>query len=279
MTREVDESALLDRFSNKYKLIKSDLLKRIELSSCGCDYGSTSFTTLEQVKKLGSMLALGADKHLLEVGAGAGWPGLYLAKESGCAVTLTDLPIEGLRVAQQRAVLDELSNECSMVVASGSILPFGTGLFDAISHADVLCCLIEKLEVLQSCRSVVKPDGKMVFTVISIAPGLSETDYLKAVECGPSFIAAESSYPDLLAETDWELIGQIDLSNEFHETLKVMLNNELHYASDLEEMLGKKETMRRLSRTEESIYGLENSLIRRELFEAVPAKYTKPHRH
>ena len=272
MARDVNESALFDRFSNKYKLVKSDLLKRIELSNCGCDYGSTSFTTLEQVKKLGSMLALGADKHLLEVGAGAGWPGLYLAKESGCAVTLTDLPIEGLRVAQQRAVLDELSNERSMVVASGAALPFGAGLFDAISHADVLCCLVGKLEVLRSCRDVVKPEGKMVFTVILTAPGLSEADYLKAVECGPSFIAAEGSYPDLLAEADWELISQLDLSNEFHETLKVMQNNELHYADVLEEMLGKEETMRRLSRTKESIYGLEHSLIRRELFEAVPAK-------
>jgi hypothetical protein len=42
---------------------------------CGCDYGSTSFTTVEQVDSLGSMLALTPGKHLPDIGAGAGWPG------------------------------------------------------------------------------------------------------------------------------------------------------------------------------------------------------------
>jgi hypothetical protein len=85
MSRDLDEKALFERFLKKYRLVQSELLKKIERSNCGCDYGSTSFTTLGQVKTLGTMLALGPGKRLLEVGADSGWPGLFLAQESGCA--------------------------------------------------------------------------------------------------------------------------------------------------------------------------------------------------
>ena len=271
MPRDLEERALFERFSKRYQLAPSELLKKIERSNCGCDYGSTSFTTVEQVKILAAKLALGPKKRLLEVGAGSGWPGLYLAQESGCDVTLTDLPIEGLHLAKERAVQDQLSGTSEMVAASGSALPFRAGSFDAISHADVLCCLVEKLAVLKACREVVNPQGRMVFTVILTTPGLSDSAYLKAVESGPSFVAAEDSYPNLIAAAGWDLVEQIDLSAEFLKTLQVMLENELLYADDLENLLGKEEALRRLTRTNESIYGLEHDLIKRELFHCAPA--------
>lgn len=271
MAGAVDEKALFERFSKRYKLAGSELLKQIERSNCGCDYGSTSFTTLDQVKNLGSMLSLGPKQQLLEVGAGSGWPGLYLAQESGCDLTLIDLPIEGLQLAKQRAVLEQLPGSIRMVVASGAALPFRAGMFDAISHADVLCCLVEKLSVLKSCREVVSADGKMVFSVILTSPGLSPADYRRAVACGPSFVAAPAEYPDLIDESGWKLVEQCDLSASFLDTLKLMRGNELRHADALEDLLGREETIRRLTRNESSIYGIEQGLIRRAIFLAVPA--------
>jgi cyclopropane fatty-acyl-phospholipid synthase-like methyltransferase len=270
MTQDVDEAALFERFSRKYSLVRSELLTKIERSNCGCDYGSTSFTTVEQVDRLGSMLALTPGKHLLDIGAGAGWPGLYLAKKSGCDVTLTDLPIEGLQRAKERAALDKLPGKNSMVIASGAMLPFSNGRFNAISHADVLCCLIEKLGVLKACREAISSDGNMAFSVILTTPGLTGADYRKAVESGPSFIAADDDYPNLIRAAGWDLIEQIDLSADFFTTLGVMRDNELENADELEKLLGSEETERRLRRTEESLYGLERGLIRRELFHALP---------
>jgi ubiquinone/menaquinone biosynthesis C-methylase UbiE len=271
MPRDVDEKALYERFSRKYALVQSELLREIERSNCGCDYGATSFTTLSQVRNLGAMLQLGPGRHLLEVGAGSGWPGLYLAKTSGCDLTLTDLPIEGLLLARERAASDRLSGGCNTVVSSGSALPFRQGIFDAVSHADVLCCLVEKRQVLEACREVVRADGRMVFTVILTTPGLTGDEYRKAIESGPSFVAAEDTYPALIAASGWKLIEQIDLSGEFLDTLRVMRENELRYCEQLEQLLGTEEADWRLSRTDESIFGLEHGLIRRELFHAVPA--------
>ena len=267
---DVDEEALFERFSKKYKLVGSELLKQIERSNCGCDYGATSFTTQDQAKNLGSMLSLAPGKHLLDVGAGAGWPGLYLAQESGCDLTLTDLPIEGLQLAKQRAAQDRLPGSSRMVVASGAALPFRPGMFDAISHADVLCCLAEKLSVLKSCRAVIAENGNMVFSVISTSPGLSQADYRRAVECGPSFVGAPAEYPELIDEAGWKLIKHIDLSASFSKTLQVMLKNELRYAKELRDLLGEEEILHRLARSDALIYGVEQGLIRRELFQAVP---------
>jgi len=271
MPRDIDEKALFDRFSSKYELINSDLLQQIERSSCGCDYGATSFATREQVNDLGTMLGLEPSKRLLEVGAGAGWPGLYLAKKTGCDVTLTDLPIEGLRIAKQRAASDNITGISRMAVASGSALPFREGWFHAISHSDVLCCLVDKISVLNACREVIHAAGKMVFSVILISPDLSHDDYQRALEGGPSFMSSDDSYPNLLHKSGWNLIDHVDLSAEFLDTLQVKLNNELDHAADLENLLGKEETSIRLTRTRSYINTLEQGLIRRELFHAIPA--------
>jgi|GEM_PF-595795 len=271
MPRDTDEKALLERFSSKYKFLKSDLLQHIERLNCGCDYGATSFATLEQVKNLGAMLGLEPAKRLLEVGAGAGWPGLYLAKLTGCDVTLTDLPIEGLHIAKQRAVVDNLTGVSRMAVASGTALPFRKGWFHAISHSDVLCCLVDKLSVLKACREVVHVEGKMVFSVILISPDLSQADYETAIEGGPSFMATDDSYLNLLQESGWELIDHVNLTVEFLKTLQVILKNAVYFADDLESLLGQEEASTRLTRTRSYINAVEHGLIRRELFGVIPA--------
>ena len=110
----------------------------------------------------------------------------------------------------------------------------------------------------------------MAFSVILTTPGLTGADYRKAVESGPSFIAADDDYPNLLRAAGWDLLGQIDLSADFFTTLEVMRNNELENADELEKLLGSEETERRLRRKEESLYGVERGLIRRELFHVIP---------
>ncbi len=74
---------------------------------------------------------------LLDVGAGAGWPGIYLASSTGCEVVLTDIPLEGLQVATRRVRRDGVTGYAAG--ASGDALPFGDSVFDAVTSSDVLC--------------------------------------------------------------------------------------------------------------------------------------------
>jgi ubiquinone/menaquinone biosynthesis C-methylase UbiE len=78
------------------------------------------------------------EKLLMDVGTGRGWPGLYLAKRTGCEIVLSDLPIEGLQHALGRAEAESVT-PLGAVVASARNLPFEKNSVDAIVHTDVLC--------------------------------------------------------------------------------------------------------------------------------------------
>lgn len=271
MPRTPDEQATIDRFSNTYSLGQSDFMLEIERSVCGCDYGGTSWTTRGEADRVVDMLNLEPDQQLLDVGSGSGWPGLYLAKQTGCDVTLTDLPLEGLRIAKNRAVADQLSGACRIMLADGAALPFRDGWFDAIFHSDVLCCLVEKLAVLKSCRRVVSDGGKMVFSVIFIAPHLTAAGYEQAKAGGPPFVESAASYLDMLQEADWEIVDQIDLTAEYLESTRRHVAGQEAYASEIAEAFGRDEASEKLARRRATVSALENGFLRRELFDALPA--------
>ncbi len=115
------------------------LMLEIEHEAMGSDYEVTSYTTRDQAREMGQLLGLRPGKCLLDVGAGSGWPGLYLARTTGCDVALVDLPFEGIRTASLRAARDRVDDRCWTVVGDGRALPFRDGSFDAITHCDVLC--------------------------------------------------------------------------------------------------------------------------------------------
>ena len=88
---------------------------------------------------LGTVLGLEPGVRLLDLGAGRGWPGLYLAVRSGCDVVLSDVPFEGLRLALARAADERADGQVAAVASSARALPFRAGTFDAVVHTDVLC--------------------------------------------------------------------------------------------------------------------------------------------
>jgi cyclopropane fatty-acyl-phospholipid synthase-like methyltransferase len=103
------------------------------------DWGANGYTTLAQADVLGRQLGLRPGIQLLDLGAGRGWPGLYLAAATGCQVVLADMPIEGLQAAAARAQREKLAARAAPVAASARRLPFTSDAFDAIVHTDVLC--------------------------------------------------------------------------------------------------------------------------------------------
>lgn len=133
------ERARVEELDRQYRLGEAPARRRVEQAVLGSDYGATSYTTLPQATELAERLQLGPGGLLLDLGTGSGWPGLYLAVVSGCRVVLADQPVEGLRVARQRAMEDGVAERCGLVRASGVLLPFRSQVFDAITHTDVLC--------------------------------------------------------------------------------------------------------------------------------------------
>jgi SAM-dependent methyltransferase len=134
-----DEAQAQALFQERYRNPPSQLASQIERRVIGGDWGANGFTTMDQADTLADKLGLSALDRLLDLGTGRGWPGLYLAARTGCRVVLTDLPLEGLRVAANRAAGEGLATRTAAVAAAASGLPFRAGSFDVVIHTDVLC--------------------------------------------------------------------------------------------------------------------------------------------
>ena len=126
-------------FAVRYGEDRTGVVRRIEQAVIGGDWGANGYTTMRQADQLAAALRLGPGVRLLDLGAGRGWPGLYLAVRTGCQVVLTDVPLEGLRQAMDRAPAEDVTDRATAVVSSARALPFRAGTFDAVVHTDVLC--------------------------------------------------------------------------------------------------------------------------------------------
>ena len=258
----------MERFVREREFAHAPVRLAIERRVCGSDYGGTSWTTTAEAGQVAELLDLGPGKRLLDVGAGSGWPGLHLAKSTGCEVVLTDIPFRGLVFAAERAEADGLDGACSVAVADAAALPFEGEAFDAVSHSDVLCCLAPKLAALRSSRRVVRVGGRTAFTVISIPPGISTADREEALAVSPPFTHADDEYPAMLAVTGWRVTDHIDLTGVFLDSSRRMQQEEEAHADELTAMYGAKDFAARLTRRRARVDLLERGLLRRELYAA-----------
>lgn len=260
-----------DIFDRKYELAMSDVMRDVEMAVCGCDFGGTSWASEDEVRQMAELMGLSAGSSYLEIGAGSGWPSLYLVRETGCDATLCDISGEGMRIAAERAEQDDIADRCRFDVATAADLPYGDGEFDAVGHSDVLCCLEDKAEVLAECRRVIAADGIMTFSIIFIAPALSPGDFDRAVASGPVFVDAPTSYPDMLTEAGWEITGQSDLTVEFADTVARNIQELEARDVPMRALLGDDEFEDLMARHGDTLDTISYGLLQRALITVVPA--------
>lgn len=128
-----------EQFRERYAGGAAPVLDTIEQAVIGAVYGANGYTTRAQADLIGRKLDLGPGDLLLDIGSGCGWPGLYLARTTGCRVVATDVPVEGLRRAVARIERDGLTGRATVAASTGQAPPFPSGTFDAVCSTDVLC--------------------------------------------------------------------------------------------------------------------------------------------
>ena len=270
MRRTPAELAQTERFEDVYARSQSPVMLSIERSVCGCDYGGNSWTTRAEADGLITALDLRPGSRLLDLGAGSGWPALYMAKQSGCSVTLVDLPANGLRIAGERAAKDGMSERVTTVIADAAHQSFPDSSFNAISHSDLLCCLQRKRSVLAACRRSIRPNGRMAFTVISMPPGLSVAQRRRAVENGPEFIESDDDYTHMLDQTGWRIIDCQDITAVFAATCERQIEADETRKEELAAFIGRDEFSERVAGWPAKLAAISDGLLRRQLFLVVP---------
>jgi ubiquinone/menaquinone biosynthesis C-methylase UbiE len=270
MTRSPEEQAQTKRLDEVYVRARSPVMQSIERKVCGCSYGSNSWTTRSEAQRMATLLRLRPGLRLIDLGAGSGWPGLFMAKTTGCDLVLVDLPLAGLQIALQRAGKELNPGTCWIVVADAAMLPLAAGSSDAICHSDLLCCLRQKRAVLENCRRVIRQDGQMVFTVISIAPGLSSNEYRRAAADGPVFVESETDYPTLLRQTGWTTVECHDITLAYGASCRRQAQADTQNKEELQALIGISEFAQRQADWRSQITAIDDGLLRRELFVVLP---------
>ncbi len=256
-------------FAEYYEWSKLAASKALELEVLGTDYGGTSWTTIDQARHVASSLALDSNSRLLEVGSGAGWPGLFLAKTKSCEVTLLDVPLNALEYAAERAASDGTTGRVQLVNGDATALPFNDESFNCLSHSDVLCCLPGKLEMLKECRRVTTPGGRMHFSVIKPAPDLSPSDYQKVVDTGPPFVGLSGSYDSMLPLASWKILERVDVTAEFARTLQKEITALRRNTPELQEAFGVQDLRDEWRHCEDELALAKAGMYQRVIFVAV----------
>lgn len=131
------EAELVDRFKGYYAATDNEALRELERRTLGAAYGGNGYTDVEQVERLVNLLGIGDDDRVLELGSGAGWPGLFIARATGCRVVLSDVPWEGVAWGQSRGRGEGISVDA--VACLGTEIPFKDASFQGVTHSDVMC--------------------------------------------------------------------------------------------------------------------------------------------
>lgn len=275
MARAVDKQ-IRECFEERYSIRAADVTREVELAVIGGDWGANGFTTMAEADRLGDALDLRPGAILLDIGAGRGWPGLYLAASTGCRVVLADVPVEGLVSAIARAVREQLSGRAVAAAASARRLPFRPAVFDAIVHTDVLCCLRPKLSVLRECRRVLRPGGRTAFFTIHPAAGLSPAQRRRASRDGPVAVATARPYRQMLESAGFAEVHERDCTSEFATVARAWIGQWDDHRADLVSVFGEQAVQERQADRRAELRAIEDGVLSRSLFTAVRPGPVRP---
>ena len=263
------EADNIERFTDPYRLCCSPVRLDIETEALGADYGSTGYTTRAQADELAQHLGLQPGDRLADIGSGAGWPGLYLARQIGCHVIGTDLPLDGLQRARVRSIKDGIDDRASYAMATGRNQPFRAGTFDAVVHTDVLCCLGPKLAVLRACLRLLRPGGRLAFTTIHVAEDLDGPRHRRAVRAGPWQVATRRPYPELVAQAGFREVVVLDVTPDYARTQRAWLEANEARAAEVRRIVSDLEFATAQADRRFALAAIEDGLLRRSLITAV----------
>jgi len=264
-----NEREITERFAERYRAAEAGVTREIELAVIGGDWGANGYTTVAQADQLARFLGLGPGVRVLDLGAGRGWPGLYLAASTGCTAVLADVPVAGLVSAMARAAREQLSGRAVAAAASARRLPFRPAVFDAIVHTDVLCCLRPKLAALRACHRLLRPGGRTAFFTIHPAAGLSPARRRRASRDGPVAVATARPYREMLESAGFAEVREADCTEEFARVTRAWIGQWDSRRADLVAAFGEQDIEERQADRRTELRAIEDGLLSRSLFTAV----------
>jgi ubiquinone/menaquinone biosynthesis C-methylase UbiE len=167
--------------------------------------------SLEIVEALG----LTADSHVLDLGSGLGGPARTLAELTGCTVTGVDLTPEFCEVATALSQWTGLSDRTRFHVGDATATGLPDAAVDAALTIHVAMNIPNKPALYAEAFRVLRPGGRfVVYDVLQGEGGDVRYPVPWANDCSTSFLATPQDMRDLLPAAGFEVISEVDSSDE-----------------------------------------------------------------
>ena len=111
--------------------------------------------------RLGELLALSPESHVLDVASGRGTSALHIAETFGCIVTGIDLSEENVRLATADTSQRGMIGKVTFQLGDAERLPFEDNSFDAVLCECAFCTFPSKSVAAGEFYRVLKPGGQL----------------------------------------------------------------------------------------------------------------------
>ncbi|MDD1779642.1 cyclopropane-fatty-acyl-phospholipid synthase family protein [Enterovibrio sp. ZSDZ35] len=132
------------------------------------DSDSLEEAQFKKMDRLCQQLNLQPSDHLIEIGTGWGAMAIHAAKHYGCHVTTTTISEEQYQWAQSRIVDEGLTHKITLLKKDYRDLD---GQYDKLVSIEMIEAVGKQFlpTYIQTCQSLLKPDGLMAIQAITIA--------------------------------------------------------------------------------------------------------------
>jgi ubiquinone/menaquinone biosynthesis C-methylase UbiE len=176
---------------------------------------------LSAVEALARRAEIGPATSVLDVCAGLGGPGRFLARRFGCRVTGVDLNEGRCAAGGRLSGLVGLPSLVKMVNADAVALPFRPGVFTAVVSQEGLLHVPDKRAVIIECARVLAPGGRIAFSDWIATPRLDDGERRRLGEwMAATTLQSVTGYRKLLARAGFAGIEDEDLSSEWTGILR-----------------------------------------------------------
>jgi len=164
-------------------------------------------------ERLGELLRLTPESHVLDVAAGRGTSAFVLVRRFGCKVTGMDLSAQNIGRARDDAAALPFADRLTFAVGDAEQLPLADASVDAIICECALCTFPDKAAAAKECLRVLKPGGAVAVSDITRAAGSAAefADLMSWITCLGGATTA-TGYAEWLTHA-----GLIDVVIESHD--------------------------------------------------------------
>jgi len=205
---------------------------------------------LARLDRVCSLLQLGPQDHLLEIGTGWGGMAVHAARTTGCRVTTTTISREQYAAAKERVHAAGLDDRVEVLLRDYRDL---TGQYDKLVSIEMIEAVGHQFydTYFAQCARLLKPEGAMLLQAITIADQRYESArrsvdfiqrYIFPGSCIPSVTAMTAS---LTRASDLRVVHLDDIGPHYATTLRRWHENVLRNVEAVR-ALGYSETFLRM---------------------------------